>query len=178
MKRTLIQCLHQTFSGTHTRKKHKKRSLSSWTKRCPAAFEGIYTSLLLTFLKLTGVFKMSSPSRVISVTKFYESLFPGVVLLSLFVAGLQNSLLIRVECNLSTIPTCVNLPGEFNPSAFTFRYKGVLHGHLLFCRSFLHFLAVFGTFLITGYLFCDLFLGSVFLRTITIICINNKINEI
>ena len=42
-------------------------------------------------------FKMSSPSHVISVTKLYESFnFSAVVLLSLFVAGLQNSRLIRV----------------------------------------------------------------------------------
>ena len=81
MKRTLIQCLHRTCSSTHTRKNHKKRPFSSWTKSCPATFEGIYTSALLIFLifdifKTAGVFsyKMSLPSRVISVTKSYESL--------------------------------------------------------------------------------------------------------
>ena len=93
---------------------------------------------------------MSSPSRNCT------SPFSGVVILSFVVAGLQNSLLMRVECTFSTIGTCVNLP------AFTFRYKGVLQGHLLFCCSFLHFLTGFGTFLITEYLFCDLLFGSVF----------------
>ena len=78
----------------------------------------------------------------------------------------------------STIPTCVNLPGECISSAFTFRYKGLLQGHLLFCCSFLHFLTVLGTFLIPDNLFCDLLLGSVLPRIISIICINNKINEI
>ena len=60
---------------------------------------------------------------------------------------------------------------------FTFVYIGVLQGHLLIVAHFYIFLTVFGTFLITDYLFCDLLLGSVFPRIITIICINNKINE-
>ena len=60
---------------------------------------------------------------------------------------------------------------------FTFVYIGVLQGHLLIVAHFYIFLAVFGTFLITDYLFCDLLLGSVFPRIITIICINSKINE-
>ena len=55
-------------------------------------------------------FKMSSPSQS-SPSRNYTSPFSGVVLLSLFVAGLQNSLINRVECMFSTIPTCVHLPG-------------------------------------------------------------------
>ena len=119
---------------------------------------------------------MSSPSLSFP-SRNCTSPFSGVMLLSLFVAGSQNSRFIRVECTFSTIPTCFNLPGECISSAFTFRYKGVLQGHLLFCCSYLHCLMVFRTFLITDYLFCDFLLESVFPRIITIICINNKINE-
>ena len=161
MKRTLIQCLHRTGSSTHTRKKHKNRPLSSETNRCPATFEGIYTSVLLIILKLQGFYVQN----VITVTCYFRHeivrVFSGVMLLSLFVADLQNSRLIRVECTFSTIPTCVNSPKECISSAFTIRYYGVLQGHLLSCFSFLHFLAVFGSFLTTDYLFCDLLLGSV-----------------
>ena len=45
---------------------------------------------------------------------------------------------------------------------FTFVYIGVLQGHILIVAHFYIFLMVFGTFLITDYLFCDLLLGSVF----------------
>ena len=129
------------------------------------------------FLNCRGFkFKMSSPSQS-SPSRNYTSPFSGVVLLSLSVTGLQNSRLNRVECMFSTIPTCVHLPGGWVSSVFTFVYIGVLQGHLLIGAHFYIFLTVFGTFLITDYLFCDLLLGSVFPRIITIICINNKINE-
>ena len=59
---------------------------------------------------------------------------------------------------------------------FAFVYIGVLQGHLRIVAHFYIFPTVFGTFLITDYLFCDLLLGSDFPRIITIICINNKIN--
>ena len=61
---------------------------------------------------------------------------------------------------------------------FTFGYIGVLQGHLLIVANFYIFLTVFGTFLITNFLFCDFLLGNVFSGIITIICINNNINEI
>ena len=60
---------------------------------------------------------------------------------------------------------------------FTFVYKGVLQGYLLIVAHFYIFLTVVGTVLILDYLFCDLLLGIVFPRIITILCINNKINE-
>ena len=60
---------------------------------------------------------------------------------------------------------------------FTFVYIGVMQGHLLIVAHFYIFLTVLGTFLITDYLFCEVLFGSVFPRKITIICINNKINE-
>ena len=56
------------------------------------------------------------------------SLFSGVVLLSLFIAGLQYSRLIRVECTFSTIPSFDKLPGECISAAFTFRYIKVNAG--------------------------------------------------
>ena len=63
------------------------------------------------FLNFRGFkFKMSSPSQS-SPSRNYTSPFSGVVLLSLYVAGLQNSRLNRVECTFSTISTCVHLPG-------------------------------------------------------------------
>ena len=61
---------------------------------------------------------------------------------------------------------------------FTFGYIGVLQGYLLIVADFYIFLTVFGTFLITDFLFCDLLLGNVFSVIITIICINNNINKI
>ena len=61
---------------------------------------------------------------------------------------------------------------------FTFGYIGVLQGHLLIVAHFYIFLTGFGSFLTTGYLLRDLLLGSVFPHTITIICINKKINGI
>ena len=61
---------------------------------------------------------------------------------------------------------------------FTFGYIGVLQGHLLIVANFYIFLTVFGTFLITDFLFCDFLLVNVFSGIITIICINNNINEI
>ena len=67
-------------------------------------------------------------------------------------------------------------PGSY-AHVFTFVYIGVPQGHQLIVAHFYIFLTVFGTFLITDFLFCDLLLGSVFPRIITIICINNKINE-
>ena len=129
------------------------------------------------FLNSRGfTFKMSLPSQS-SPSRNYTSPFSGVVLLSLSVTGLQNSRLNQVECMFSTIPTCVHLPGGVSFLSIYFVYIGVLQGHLLIVTHFYIFLTVFGTFLITDYLFCDLLLGSVFPRKITIICINNKINE-
>ena len=177
MKRTLIQCLHRTCSSTHTRKKHKKRPRSSSRNRCPATFEGIYTSVQLIVFKTAGVLSSKCHHRHVSFpSRNCTSPFSGVVLLSLFIAGLQNSRLILVECSFSTIPTFVNLPGGCISSAFTFRYNGVLQIHLLFCCLFLYYLTVLGNSLKTDFLFCDLLLGSVFPRIITIICINNKLN--
>ena len=77
----------------------------------------------------------------------------------------------------STIPTCVHLPGGVIFLSVYLRLIGVLQGNLLIVAHFYIFLTVFGTFLITDYLFCDLLLGSDFPPIITIICINNKINE-
>ena len=129
------------------------------------------------FLNSRGFkFKMSLPSQS-SPSRNYTSPFSGVVLLSLSVTGLQNSRLNRVECMFSTIPTCVHLPGGVIFFSVYLRIYNVLQGHLLIVAHFYIFLTVIGTFLITDYLFCDLLLGSVFPRIITIICINNKINE-
>ena len=92
----------------------------------------------------------SSPSRN------YTSPFSGVVLLSLSVTGLQNSRLNGVECTFSTIPTRVHLPGGVSFFIVYLRlYIGALQGHLLIVAHFYIFLTVFGTFLITDYLFCD-----------------------
>ena len=129
---------------------------------------------------------MSLPSQS-SPSRNYTSPFSGVVLLSLSVTGLQNSPLNRVECTFSTIPTCAHLPGGVSFLSVYIRIYRCTAGTSPDCCSFLHFPYGFwyfshtdtdtGTFLITNYLFCDLLLGSVFPRIITIICINNKINE-
>ena len=130
------------------------------------------------FLNSRGFkFKMSSPSQS-SPSRNYTSSFSGVVLLSLSVTGLQNSRLNREECIFSTIPTCVHLPGGVSFLSVYLRIYRCTAGTSPDCFSFLHFpYGFFGTFLIPDYLFCHLLLGSVFPRIITIICINNKINE-
>ena len=120
---------------------------------------------------------MSSPSRVFSVTKLYESLFRCRVTVTIC-CRLEKFTFNSSRMHVSTFPTCVNLSGECISSVFNFRYKGVLQGHLLICCSFLHFFTVFLYFFLrTDYLICYLLLGSVFPHIITIICINNKINE-
>ena len=90
-------------------------------------------------------FKMSSPSQP-SPSRNYTSPFSGVVLLSLFVAGLPNSRLNRVECTFSTIPTCVHLPCRVSFLSFTFGYIGVLQRHLLIVAHLYIFLTVFTFF--------------------------------
>ena len=120
---------------------------------------------------------MSLPSQS-SPSRNYTSPFSGVVLLSLFVAGLQNSRLNRVERTFSTFPTCVHLPGGVSFLSVYLRIYRFTAGTSPDCCSFLHFLTVLGSFLTTGYLFRDLLLGSVFPHIITIICINKKINGI
>ena len=106
-------------------------------------------------------FKMLSPSRVICVTKLYESLFRCRVTVTLY-CGLAkftfNSSRMH-ECTFSIISSCVNLPRECISSGLTFIYKDVLQGHLLFCCLFLYFHTIFGNFLTTDYLFCDLLFG-------------------
>ena len=118
-------------------------------------------------------FKMSLSSHS-SPSQNYTSPFSDVVLLSLFVAGLQNSCLNRVECTFSTIPTCVHLPGGLSFLSVYVRIYRCTVGHLLIVAHFYIFLTVFGSILTTGYLFRDLLLGSVFPHIITIICINKK----
>ena len=144
MKRTLIQCLYRPCSSTITRKKSDNFHLESkGTPQLLREFTHLYCYYFLHYRDLK--FKMSLPSRVITVTKLYES-FLGVVLLSLFVLGLQNSRFNRVECIFSNLITCVNLRGGMISSAFTFRYKGVLQGHILFVAHLYIFLAVFWYF--------------------------------
>ena len=110
-------------------------------------------------------FKMSLPSQS-SPSGNYTSPFSGVVLLSLSVTGLQNSRLNRVECTFSRPFLLVFIcQAGWVSSVFTFVYIGVLQGHLLIVANFYIFLTVFGTFLITDYLFCDLLLVSVFFST-------------
>ena len=122
-------------------------------------------------------FKMPLPS-LSSPSRNYTSHFSGVVLLSLFVAGLQNSCLNRVEFTCSTIPSCVHLPGGVSFLSVYLRIYRCPAGTSPDCCSFVHF-TVFGSFHTTGYLFRDLMLlGSVFPHIITIICINKKINGV
>ena len=83
-------------------------------------------------------FKMSSPSRS-SQSRNYTSPFQGVVLLSLFVAGLQNSRLNRVECTFSTIPTCVLLPCGVSYLTVYLRIYRCTSGTSPDCCSSLHF---------------------------------------
>ena len=140
----------------------------------PQLLRGFINLYRWYFLNSRGFkFKLSSPSQS-SPSRNYTSPFSCVVLLSLSVTGLQNSRLNRVECMFSTIPTCVHLPCGVS---FLGVYLRIYKWHLLIVAHFYIFLTVFGTFLITDYLFCDLLLGSVFPRKITIICTNNKINE-
>ena len=134
-------------------------------------FIKLYRWYLLNFRGFK--FKMSPPSQP-SPSRNYTSPFSGVVLLSLFVADLQNSRLNRVECTFSTIPTCVYLPGGVSFLSVYLRIYRCTAGTSPDCCSSLRF----GSFLTTCYLFRDLLLGSVFPHIITIICINKKINFI
>ena len=120
---------------------------------------------------------MSLPSQS-SPSRNYTSPFSGVVLLSLSVTGLQNSPLNRVECTFSTIPTCAHLPGGVSFLSVYLRIYRCTAGTYPDCCSFLHFPYGFWYFSHNRLsFFCDLLLGSVFPRIITIICINNKINH-
>ena len=149
--------------------------------------EGIGAPLLLRefinlyrwyFLNFRGFkFKMSSPSQS-SPSRNYTSPSSGVVLLSLFVAGLQNSRLNRFRMHVFYHSYLFTCQAGWVFSVFTFGYIGVLHGHLLIVAHLYIFLTVLGSFLTTGYLFRDLLLGSVFSHIISIICINKKINGI
>ena len=89
------------------------------------------------FLNFSGFkFKMSLPSQS-SPSRNYTRPFSGFVLLSLFVARLQNSRLNRVECTLSTIPTCVHLPGGVS---FLSVYLRI---YRLYCRDISRLLLIF-----------------------------------
>ena len=80
-------------------------------KGAPQLLGEFINMYLWYFLNFRGFkFKMSLPSQS-SPSRNYTSPFSGVVLLLLFVAGLQNSRLNRAECTFSTIFTCVHLPG-------------------------------------------------------------------
>ena len=138
-------------------------------------FINLYRWYLLNFRGFK--FKMSSPSQS-SPSRNYMSPFSGVVLLSLFVAELQNSRLNRVECTFSTIPTCVHLPGGVSFLSVYLRIYRCTAGTSPDCFSSLHF--PYGFWFFTHYmsLFHDLLLGSDFPHIITIICINKKINGI
>ena len=149
-------------------------------KRDHFHLEGIGVPQLLKefFFNFRGFkFKMSLPSQS-SPSRNYTSPFSGVVLLSFYVAGLQNSRLNQVECAFSTISTRVHLPGGVSFLSVYLRIYRCTAGISPDCCSFLHFPYFFGTFLITDFLFCDLLLGNVFSGIITIVCINNNINEI
>ena len=110
--------------------------------------EGIGTPQLLRefinlyrryFLNFGGFkFKMSLPSQS-SPSRNYTSPFSGVVVLSRFVAGLQNSRLNRVECTFFTIPTCVHLPGGVSFLSVYLRIYRCTAGTSPDCCSFLHF---------------------------------------
>ena len=80
---------------------------------------------------------MSLPSQS-SPSRNYTSPFSCVVLLSLFVAGLQNSRLNRVECTFSTFPTCVHLPGGVSFLSVYLRIYRFTAGTSPDCCSFLH----------------------------------------
>ena len=116
---------------------------------------------------------MSSPSQS-SPSQNYTSPFSTVVLLSLFVAGLQNSRLNRVECTFSTIPTCVHLPCGVSFLSVYLRIYRCTAGTSPDCCSSLHFPYGFWFFSHYRLSFRDLLLGSVFPHIITIICINKK----
>ena len=103
-----------------------------------------------------------SLSSQTSPSRNYTTPFSGVVLLSLFVAGLQNSRLNRVECTFSTIPTCAHIPGGVSFLSVYLRIYRCTAGTSPDCCSFYIFLTGFGSFLTTDYLFRDLLLGSVF----------------
>ena len=81
---------------------------------------------------------MSLPSQS-SPSRNYTSPFSGVVLLSLFVAGLQNSRLNRVERTFSTISTCVHLPGRVSFLSVYLRIYRCTAGTSTDCCSFLPF---------------------------------------
>ena len=90
-------------------------------------------------------FKMSLPSQS-SPSRNYTSPFSGVVLLSLYVAGLQNSCLYRVECTFSTISTCVHLSGGVSFLSVYLRIYRCTAEICPDCCSFLHFPCCFWYF--------------------------------
>ena len=99
-----------------------------------------HVSVLLIFFKLQGF----QVQNAITVTCHYRNviirvLFSGVVLLSLFVVGLQNSRKHRVQCTLSAILTCIDLPGGVNFLSVYIRIYWCNAGTCPVCCSFLHF---------------------------------------
>ena len=81
---------------------------------------------------------MSLPSQS-SPSRNYTSPFSGVVLLSLFVAGLHYSRINRVESTFSTMSTCVHLPGGVSFLSVYLRIYRCTAGTSPGGCSFLHF---------------------------------------